>query len=160
MRITVGFAAEVMKYFKPAFMCVNLNNVDVCHSNFTSYVKALHRADHSVGYLWDIIQNDPELAGNTDIICIPECGRNLQPNSILDSNQWAAYDHSDENSLRIWSLMAGPSFPQNTIIGSEGNQVGKVSDAMLTAARILGVKDEVLSAGYVEGGTYSFIDLL
>ncbi|MBL0315228.1 MAG: hypothetical protein IPP69_05385 [Flavobacteriales bacterium] len=100
------------------------------------------------------------IGGNTDIICIPECGRNLQPNSILDSNQWAAYDHSDENSLRIWSLMAGPSFPQNTIIGSEGNQVGKVSDAMLTAARILGVKDEVLSAGYVEGGTYSFIDLL
>lgn len=158
--ITVGFAAELLKYFKPAFTCVNLNNVDVCHSNFTSYVKALHRADHSVAFLWDIIQNDPELAGNTDIILIPECGRNAQPKSILDANQWAAYDHSDENSLRIWSLMAGPSFPQNTVVGSEGNQIGKVSDAMLTAARILGVKDEVLGAGYIEGGTYSFIDLL
>jgi hypothetical protein len=158
--ITVGFASELMKFFKPAFMCVNLNNVDVCHSNFTGYVKALHRADHAVGFLWDAIQNDPDLAGNTDIILIPECGRNLEPNSILDANQWAAYDHSDQNSLRIWSLMAGPSFPQNLVLGSEGNSIGQVSDAMLTVARILGIRNEVLDAGYLQSGTTSFIDLI
>jgi hypothetical protein len=157
---TMGFASEVFTYFKPAFMCVNLNNVDVCHSDFTSYVKALHRADHAVGFLWDKIQSDPELAGNTDIICIPECGRNATPNAILDANSWAAYDHSDENSLRIWSLMAGPSFPHNTVIGSEGNQIGQVSDAMLTVADLLGIKNEVIGASYIDGGSNSFLDLI
>lgn len=157
---TVGFASEVMAYFKPAFMCVNLSNVDVCHSNFTGYVSALHRADHAVGYLWDIIQSTPELAGNTDIICIPECGRNATPNSILDVNSWAAYDHSDENALRIWSLMAGPSFPQNHIVGSNSNAVGQVTDAMLTVADLLGVKSEVAGGGFIDSGSQSFLDLL
>lgn len=153
---TVGFAAEVMAYFKPAFMCVNLSSVDVCHSNFTGYVQALHRADHAVGFLWDMIQSNPDLAGNTDIICIPECGRNENPNSILDVNSWAAYDHSDANALRIWSLMAGPSFPQNMTYGSETNVIGQVSDAMLTVADLLGVKPEVSSAGFIDPGSFSF----
>lgn len=160
--ITVGFAAEVLKEFKPAFLCVNLNNVDVCHSNFTSYVKAMHRADHSVGFLWDIIQNDPELAGNTDIICIPECGRNSTSNSISDENSWKAYDHNsdDPNSFRIWSLMAGPSFPQNLVIGSESSPAGQVSDAMLTVADILGIRDEVINAGYIDPFSQSFLSQL
>lgn len=158
---TVGFAAEVMTHFKPAFMCVNLNDVDVCHSNFTGYVKALHRADHAVGHLWNVIQNDPELAGNTTIICIPEHGRNDNPNSILDTNQWSAYDHSDgTNAMRIWSMLAGPNIPQNLTIGSEGNGIGQATDAMLTVADILGIKNEVVGAGFLQAGTQSFLDLI
>jgi hypothetical protein len=160
--ITVGFAAEVLSEFKPAFLCVNLSAVDVCHSNFTGYVKAMHRADHSVGFLWDVIQNHPDLAGNTDIICIPECGRNSSPNSIVDENTWKAYDHNgdDLNSYRIWSLMAGPSFPSGLSVGSEGNAVGQVTDAMLTVADLLGIKNEVINAGYIDPNSMSFIDNL
>ena len=157
---TVGFACEVLDYFKPAFMCVNLSSVDVCHSNYTGYVSALHRADHAVGHLWNMIQSHPDLAGNTTLIAIPECGRNLQPNSILDENEWAAYDHSDENALRIFSLMAGPNIPGNLSLGSEGNPIGQVTNAMLTVADVLGIKNEVVSAGYLQGGTQSFLDLI
>jgi hypothetical protein len=35
-----------------------------------------------------------------------------------------------------------------------------VSDAMMTVADILGVKNEVQAAGYVEGGTQSLFNLL
>ncbi len=156
----VGFACEVLDYFEPTFLCLNLSAVDVCHSNYTGYVKALHRADHAVGHLWNMIQNHPTLGGNTTLIAIPECGRNLEPNTILDQNDWAAYDHSDANALRIWSLMAGPSVPSNLVIGSETNPVGQVTNAMLTVADILGIKDEVANAGYLQGGTQSFFDLI
>ena len=53
---TVGYACEVMKRFKPVLTVVNLSNVDGCHFNFTSYLRALHRADHAVGHIWDFIQ--------------------------------------------------------------------------------------------------------
>ena len=157
---TVGFACEVLDYFKPAFLCVNLSSVDVCHSNYSAYVSALHRADHAVGHLWNMIQNHPDLAGNTTLIAIPECGRNLEPNTILDENQWAAYDHSDANALRIFSMMVGPNVPANLALGSQGNPIGQVTDAMLTVADILGIKNEVLNAGYLQGGTQSFFDLI
>jgi hypothetical protein len=140
---TIGFASEVMTYFKPAFMTVNLSGVDVCHSNFSDYVRAMHRADHAVGHLWEVIQSDPVLAGNTSIICIPECGRNDEPNSIQDENLWRAYDHSDANSLRIWSLMAGPGILANNVVGSFDAPVGQVSDAMMTVADILGIAGSI-----------------
>jgi hypothetical protein len=157
---TVGFTCELLSYFKPAFTVVNLSGVDACHSNFSGYLKALHRADHAVGFLWDYIQQIPDMAGNTTIICVPECGRNDEPNAILDENNWLAYDHSDLNSLRIWSLMAGPNIPANNMVGSEGNPIGLASDAMLTVADILGVKADVQNAGMIANGTNSFLDLM
>jgi hypothetical protein len=159
--VNVAYTAELLQWFKPTFTVVNLSSVDQCHSNFTGYLGALHRADHAVGFLWDYIQTQiPEMAGNTSIIAIPECGRNQSPNAIVDVNGWRAYDHSDENALRIWSLMAGPSFPSNLVRGGVGNTIGQASDAMLTVAEILGVKNETINAGLMAAGTQSFIDLL
>lgn len=159
--LCVGYAAELLQWFKPAFTCVNLSAVDQCHSNFTGYLASLHRADHAVGFLWNHIQtNIPEMANNTVIIAIPECGRNDDPNAIMDVNEWYSYDHSDQNALRIWSLMAGPGIPQNLVVGTEGNPIGTVTDAMLTAADLLGVKQDVLNAGMVYNNARSFLDQL
>ncbi len=156
---TVGFACELLSWFKPAFSVVNLSSVDACHSDFTGYLKSLHRADHAVGFLWDYIQQIPEMAGNTTLICIPECGRNDNPNAILDDNNWLAYDHSDFNSTRIFSLCVGAGFEPGLIRGSEGNPIGRASDAMMTAADILGVNTSLMSP-YLYGGTTSFLDQL
>jgi len=155
---TVGFAYEVLSEFKPAFTMVNLGGVDACHSNFSSYLSALHRADHAVGHLWDHIQSIPGMAGNTTLILTPECGRNLQPNNILDENDWRAYDHSDENSMRIFTMMAGPTVPQGLTIGGEDNPVGMVTDTMMTVCDLLGVMPEVQGAGYVHPGTDSLFN--
>lgn len=158
---TVGYACEVIREFKPALTVINLNAVDTCHSDFTGYLRNLHRADHAVGHLWNFIQSEvPEMANNTTLICTPECGRNLEPNNILDENDWRSYDHSDANSLRVFTLMAGPNIPQNLVVGSESNPVGGVSDSMMTIADILGIRSEVQSAGMVAPGTTSLFDYL
>ncbi len=156
---TVGYACEVMQYFKPALTVVNLAEVDACHSNFTDYLGSLHRADHAVGHLWNYIQNEiPEMSDNTVIIVTPECGRNLEPNAILDINDWRAFDHSDQNASRVFTAMAGGAVPENLIIGGEGNPIGITSDTMLTVADILGVKNDVLNAGLLAPGTLSLFD--
>jgi len=156
---TIGFACEVMKEFKPTFTVVNLNDVDGCHANFTGYLRSLHRADHAVGHLWNFIQNQiPEMAGNTIIIASPECGRNLQHNPIKDENDWFAYDHSDANANRVFSIMAGPNVPSGLSIGSESNPVGITSDNVPTIGEILGVKQEIMSAGLIQSGAMSLFD--
>ena len=84
---TIGYACEVMKRFKPTLTVIYLSNVDGCHSNFTSYLESLHRADHGVGHIWDYIQNNiPQMANNTTMMVVPEHGRNLNSNNIEDGN--------------------------------------------------------------------------
>lgn len=157
--MTVGYACEVLKWFKPTVTVINLNNVDGCHADFTGYLKALHRADHAVGHLWNFIQTQiPEMAGNTVIMAAPECGRNLNHNPIKDYNEWFAYDHSDANAQRVFGMMAGPGIQQNLVVGSETNPVGAIHDCVLTVGEILGIKGDIQSAGLVAGDSLSLFD--
>jgi len=159
---TVGYACELMKWFKPALTVVNMNDVDGCHSNFTGYLRNLHRADHALGHIWNTIQSIPEMAGDTILIAMPECGRNLDPNSIKDAeNQWLAYDHSDVNSKRVFGLMAGPGVPINLKVGSETNPIGLTTDGVPTIAEILGgnaLKSQVMNSGFLAPNTLSLFD--
>lgn len=157
---TIAYAAQVMKWFKPKITVLNLTNVDGCHSNFTGYLRALHRADHGVAWLWDYIQNNiPEMAGKTVMINTPECGRNLNPNPIQDENDWFAFDHSgDANTRRIWTTMVGPNVPQNLKVGGEGNRKGLSTDNVLTIAEIFGIKDQVQASGFIDGNARSLFD--
>ena len=140
---SIGYACEVMKRFKPKLSVVYLSSVDTCHSNFTAYLQNLHRADHGVGHLWNYIQNQvPEMSGNTAIILAPEQGRNLEPNNIVDANGFYSYDHSDENTRRVFGMMAGPGIQTNLSLGSEGNSKGDLLNIAPTIAEILGFKEE------------------
>lgn len=155
----VGYACEVMQRFKPALTVINMDSVDGCHSNFTGYLRSLHRADHAVGFLWNYIHTQiPEMANNTIILVSPEHGRNLNPNPIQDENDWFAYDHSDQNSLRVFSLMAGPNVPANLSVGSATNPKGLLTDNVLTIAEILGFKADVQNSGLIAGASQSLFD--
>lgn len=156
--INCSYAAEVLKYFKPKFLALNLGAVDSCHSSFTGYVRALHRADHAVAWLWNYIQTSiPEMAGKTVMLIAPECGRNENPNPILDENNWYSYDHSDFNAMRVWSLMVGKNMPSNTERGSENAPLGRLTDIVPTIAEIFGIHDEVRNAGYLDPLSQSFL---
>lgn len=144
---TVGYTCEILREFKPTLTVCNLSGVDACHSNFTGYLRNLHRADHAVGHLWNVIQQTPGMANNTVLIAAPEHGRNLQPNNILDSNSFIAYDHSDANARRNFTLMAGPGIDAGLRLGSEGNPIGDTAQCLMTIAEVLGFKQDVQNAG-------------
>jgi len=156
---TMGYAAEVLRVFKPKLLVVNMSSIDGCHSNFTGYLQSMHRADHAMAFLWDYIQNQiPGMSGKTIMCFVPECGRNEKANPIIDPNGWYGFDHGDANSLRVFGGMVGQNVPQNLMVGSEGMPVGKVTDFNLTIAEILGYKNEVKNAGIIDPEAKSLFD--
>ena len=101
------------------------------------------------------------MAGKTAIIAIPEHGRNLNQNPILDENYWGSYDHSsDANARRVWGIMAGPGIDANLLKGSEGNPIGDSTDCVPTIAEILGFKNDVMNAGKLDSSAMSLFDRL
>lgn len=154
----IGYTLELLHYFKPKVTVVDLSNVDVCHGNFTAYLKNMHRADHGIGFLWKEIQNIPGMAGNTTMIVMPEHGRNENPNSIKDENDWFAYDHSDFNSRRIFTLMVGPGIDSGLRVGSEDNPIGSAADVVPTIADIFGIKQTVYDQGLLDSNARSLFD--
>jgi len=158
---TIGYCAEVMKYFTPTLTVVNMGAVDGCHQNYTGYLQALHQADHSVGWLWNYIQTQiPTMANNTVMIIAPECGRDLNPNPIRDGNNYYSYDHSDANSLRTFTSIIGGNTPANLIKGDPNNPVGINGNVVPTIAEVLGIKSQVMNSGFMATGVQSFYDLM
>lgn len=156
---TIAYAVEVMKWFRPTLTVVNLGNVDTCHSDYTAYLRALHRADHAVGHIWNQVNQIPEMANNTIMLITPECGRNLNSNPIKDENDWRAFDHSDANTKRVFTQMVGTSNVQsNLVVGGVGNQIGETADNCPTIAEILGFKADVMGSGLLSSTAQSLFD--
>ncbi|MBK7230816.1 MAG: hypothetical protein IPH93_00725 [Saprospiraceae bacterium] len=156
---TLGYAVEVLRWFKPKVSVVDLSAIDVCHGNFTGYLKNVHRADHGIAFLWKEIQSIPGMKDNTIMIVMPEHGRDLEPNSIKDLNDWVSFDHSGSpNARRMFTLMVGPGVDANLKVGSETNPVGDAADIVPTIADIFGLKDKVYSAGLLDGNARSLFD--
>jgi hypothetical protein len=142
------FAEKVIQEFKPELLVVNMQDVDICHFDFTRYADSLHKADYAVAHLWNTIQNTPGMANDTVLIVVPEHGRNLVPNTVIDGFGRYAIDHTaidntgDQMSREIFCLVAGPSnvVRQNQVI----SQVrGESIDIVPTVAKLLGFDTDI-----------------
>lgn len=137
------FAEKIIQKYKPELMVVNMQDVDIGHSDFTGYCNALRMADYSVAHLWNTIQNTPGMANDTILIIAPEIGRNLAVNNLVDANGRYALDHNSDNTSReIFCMILGPSgvVKQDQVINTVE---GETIDIVPTIADILGFYDEI-----------------
>ncbi|MCB0395108.1 MAG: hypothetical protein KDD36_00555 [Flavobacteriales bacterium] len=146
----IFFTERVIQEFKPELCVVNMQGVDVCHTDFTAYCRNLNRASYATAHLWYTIQNTPGMKDNTVMIVVPEHGRNLSPNTIIDPYGRYALDHtSDPTSREIFCMVVGPPsvVKQDQVISTE---TGESIDVVPTIANILGF-DADIPAGMLLG---------
>ena len=148
----VFFAEKIIQQFQPELLVVNMQDVDVCHTNFTSYCNNLRKADYAMAHLWNTIQNTPGMANDTIMIIVPEHGRNNVHNSVVDSNGRYALDHTapdpsqggDQMARDIFCLVVGPpaAVHQGQVItATQGESIEVVS----SVSNILGFDSDVPS---------------
>jgi hypothetical protein len=144
----IFFAEEIIKEFQPELMVVNMQDVDVCHFNYTRYADALRAADYSAAHLWNTIQSTPGMANDTIMILVPEHGRNQQANTVIDEYGRYALDHTaidnggDQMSREIFCLVAGPPgmvVQDQTISTVRGESI----DIVPTVAKVLGFDTDI-----------------
>jgi len=155
--MAVFYAEELMRRFQPELTVVNLQGVDVCHTNFTGYCDAMRRNDYAIAHLWHTIQTTPGMMDDTVMIITSEHGRNAEPNTIIDSNGRRAIDHTDDDmARRIFCLIVGPPhvIKQNQVIEDAGRDGGRkafeLTDVVPTIAHVLGF-DTAIGGGILTG---------
>lgn len=149
----IFFAEKVLKEFKPELTVVNMQGIDIGHSNFTQYCDNIRKADYALWHLWQTIQSTPGMANDTILIVAPEIGRNSSPNSIMDNYGRYALDHtSDQSSRELFCLIAGPAgvVKQNNVISTEA---GESIDIVPTICNILGYYQDIPSSYRNQMGT-------
>lgn len=142
-QFNVFFAEKIIERFQPELLVVNMQDVDICHTDFTGYARNLLRADYALAHLWQTIQSTPGMTDNTLLIAVPEHGRNAEPNTVVDAYGRYAIDHTnDQMSREIFCLMCGPA--GKVMQGQTIDQVmGETIDVVPTIAKALGFYDDV-----------------
>lgn len=152
--MNIFYAEKVLGEFKPELTVLNLQGIDICHSDFSKYCGNIRKADWGVSHLWNYIQSTPGLANDTVLIVAPEHGRNLTANTLVDAYGRPAYDHTNEDTAReIFCMICGPSsvVRQN----QEIDQVyGESIDLVPTIANLLGF-DSGIPSGMLSGKVLS-----
>ena len=141
----IMLAEQVVKTFQPELLVVNMTDTDTCHRQFTGYCDNLRKADYATAHLWNTIQNTPGMANDTIMIVVPEHGRDLGHNTIVDDYGRFGIDHGgDDVSEEIFCMIAGPAGKvyQGNVINSV---VGQSIDVIPTIAHILGFWPDIPS---------------
>jgi len=140
---TVHFAEKIIQEYKPELLVVNMQDVDIAHSNFTLYANNIQKADYALAHLWETIQSTPGMMNDTILIAMPEHGRNQNGNGLYDNFGREALDHTnDDYSREIFSLILGPSgvVVQDQVFAQEK---GESIDIVPTIANILGFENDI-----------------
>ena len=67
---------QVMRQVAPSLIFLTLHDMDVAHSGaFSLYIDAIQRADRLVAELWQEVEANPEYAGRTTLLLLPDFGR-------------------------------------------------------------------------------------
>jgi arylsulfatase A-like enzyme len=94
---------------------VTLHDIDVAHSGaFSLYLDGIHRSDTICAELWRTIQSDPEYRDKTNLLILPDFGRD----SNLDAggNGFQHHRTGDALSRTAWMIALGPDIKQNSIV--------------------------------------------
>ncbi len=158
--LNILFANEIITTFKPELLVVNMQDVDICHFEYTKYANNLRKADFAVAQLWNTIQQTPGMADNTVLIIAPEHGRNYYSNTSVDIYGRRALDHTaptDPNfngdpllqtAREIFCLVVGPP---NVVIQNQVKSTifGESTEIVPAIANILGF-DIGIPGGYLK----------
>ena len=105
--LTMIHATKVIKKHRPNLLLINLKDPDYYghQNNWNEYINAIKKSDEYVLQLWNTIQQDPEMSGNTTLFVTNDHGRHT-------SN---FQNHGDEcNGCKHIMLYAvGPDFKKN-----------------------------------------------
>ena len=131
---SIRVARNLLRLFRPKLITIVLQNADVAHGSYNSYVEVIRRNDQEIGMLWDSVQKDPELRDTTSIMILPEFGRNA------NLNERNGLDHGDgsEDLRKLFMIAAGPDFKQGATMTKAVNSY----DVCPTIAELLGTKAE------------------
>ena len=135
--LSIYIATRLMRQLAPSILWITLHDIDVAHSGaFSLYLDAIRRSDRLCSQLWDIVQREPEYAGKTAMLVLPDFGRDSDTDA--GGNGFQHHRTGDALSRTTWMLALGPGIRQNVVVDRPVQSI----DLVPTVGSLLGFPTE------------------
>jgi hypothetical protein len=104
--LSVYIAKRLMQQESPSLLWITMHDIDVAHSGaYSLYVDAIRRTDRLCAELWKAVQEEPEYAGNTTLLILPDFGRDADQDA--GGNGFQHHRTGDPASRTTWMMALG-----------------------------------------------------
>ncbi|MBW4039986.1 MAG: hypothetical protein HIU91_14195 [Acidobacteria bacterium] len=112
--LSVYITKRLMQQESPSLLWLTMHDIDIAHSGaFSLYVDAIRRTDRLCGELWNAIQQEPEYAGNTTLLILPDFGRDADQDA--GGNGFQHHRTGDIASRTTWMMALGAGIRQGMV---------------------------------------------
>jgi hypothetical protein len=112
--LSVYIAKRLMKQESPSLLWITMHDIDIAHSGaYSLYIDAIQRTDRLCAEIWKAVQSEPEYAGNTTLLILPDFGRDSDEDS--GGNGFQHHRTGDPASRTTWMMALGSGVRQGVV---------------------------------------------
>jgi hypothetical protein len=112
--LSLFIARQLMKQESPSLLWITMHDIDIAHSGaFSLYIDSIRRTDRLCAELWKAVQEEPEYAGNTTLLILPDFGRDADQDS--GGNGFQHHRTGDLTSRTTWMMALGAGVRQGVL---------------------------------------------
>ena len=123
--LSMYIVKRLMQQESPSLLWITMHDIDIAHSGaYSLYVDAIRRTDRLCSDLWKMIQSEPEYAGKTTLLILPDFGRDADEDS--GGNGFQHHRTGDPVSRTTWMMALGAGVRQGVVYDSPVQSVDLV----------------------------------
>jgi hypothetical protein len=131
--LSVYIARQLMRQVAPSLLWITLHDIDVAHAGaYSLYIEGIRRSDRLCAELWKAVQTEPEYAGKTTLLILPDFGRDSDDDA--GGNGFQHHRTGDVLSRTTWMLAAGAGVREGVVF----DRAVDSTDLVPTIGAILG----------------------
>lgn len=112
--LSVYIAKRLMKEESPSLLWITMHDIDVAHTGaYSLYIEAIQRTDRLCGEIWKAVESEPEYAGNTTLLILPDFGRDSDEEP--GGNGFQHHRTGDAASRTTWMMALGAGTRQGVV---------------------------------------------
>jgi hypothetical protein len=112
--LSVYIARRLMQEESPSLLWITMHDMDVAHSGaYSLYIEGIQRTDRLCAELWKAVQSNPEYAGNTTMLILPDFGRDSDEDA--GGNGFQHHRTGDVASRTTWMMALGAGVRQGIV---------------------------------------------
>jgi hypothetical protein len=112
--LSVYIARQLMRQVAPSLLWITMHDVDIAHAGtYSLYVEGIRRTDRLCAEMWKMIESEPEYAGKTTLLILPDFGRDADDDP--GGNGFQHHRTGDPLSRTTWLMAVGPGIREGVV---------------------------------------------
>jgi hypothetical protein len=112
--LSLYIVRQLMRHVAPSLLWVTMHDIDVAHAGaYSLYIEGIRRTDRLCLELWKAIAGEPEYAGKTTLLVLPDVGRDADTDS--GGNGFQHHRTGDALSRTTWLMAIGPGIREGVV---------------------------------------------